>query len=122
MREFSLKSSRALAWLLVVMTVAQFYTAGMVLFGAAPTFKAHQVVGTLAALVALLMLIAALVGRAGKSVNWHAAGCFALTFVQPVLVFVVRPRAPFIAALHPVVGLMIGLLAWRVAKGRPKLQ
>jgi hypothetical protein len=115
-RERSLRATRIVAWLLVAMVVVQFYSAGMALFGAA-SFKLHQIVGSVSVIVAIAMTVLALVARAGKVIAWHAAGAIALTMLQPVLVFVVRSRAPWIAALHPVVGLMIGLLAWRVAKG-----
>lgn len=106
--------SRALAWLLIAAVVVQFYTAGLGIFGGA-SFLAHRMIGSLSALVALLLLGSVLVARRGRAVGLMALGCALLTVFQPVLIFVVRPRLPEIAAIHPVVGLAIGILAWLIA-------
>jgi hypothetical protein len=101
-------------WLLVAGVIAQFYTAGLGIFGGA-SFQAHRVLGSASALVALLLLIFVLVARRGLGDTSLAAGCLALTILQPVLIFVVRPRLPELAAVHPVVGILIGVLAWQLA-------
>ena len=113
-RAISGRIGRGLAWLLVAMVIIQFYTAGLGIFGGA-SFSAHKVLGSASALIALLLLLCVLVARRGKQISVYAGGCFLLTFLQPVLVFVVRPRLPELAAVHPVVGLLIGVLAWRLA-------
>lgn len=109
------RASQVLAWILVLAVVVQFYSAGLGVFGAA-SFRAHAVIGTLAPLVGLALLIAVLVARRGSKLGWSALACLALLILQPVLVFVVRPQAPVIAALHPVVGLLIGWLALQIAR------
>ena len=106
--------SRALAWLLITAVVVQFYTAGLGIFGGA-SFLAHRIIGSLSALVALLLLGSALVARRGRAVGFFALGCALLTVFQPILIFVVRPRLPEMAAIHPVLGLVIGILAWLIA-------
>jgi hypothetical protein len=106
--------SRALAWLMIGAVVIQFYTAGLGIFGGA-SFTPHRVIGSASALIALLLLVVALVARRGREISLYAVGCALLTVLQPVLVFVVRPRLPELAAAHPVVGLLIGVLAWRIA-------
>jgi hypothetical protein len=115
MREFAKQASRVLAWLLVLTVVVQFYSAGLGVFGAA-SFSAHAVIGTLAPIAGLALVIAVLVGRRGRTLGWAGVGCLALLILQPILVFAVRPQAPAVAALHPVVGVLIGWLALRIAR------
>jgi hypothetical protein len=106
--------SRGLAWLMIAAVVSQFYTAGLGIFGGA-SFIPHRVLGSASALIALLLLVVVVVARRGRETSLYAVGCTLLTILQPVLVFVVRPRLPELAAVHPVVGLLIGVLAWRIA-------
>ena len=106
--------SRVTAWLLAAAVVVQFYTAGLGLFGGS-SFNAHRILGSLSALVSLLLLLFVLVARRGRTVGFLALGCVLLTLLQPVLIFVMRVRAPVLAAAHPVVGLLIGVLAWMIA-------
>lgn len=103
-----------MAWLLVALVVIQFYTAGLGMFGGA-SFSGHRVVGSGSALIALLLLVVVLVARRGREISLYALGCTILSVLQPVLIFVVRPRSPELAAIHPVVGMLIGVLAWLVA-------
>ena len=106
--------SRTLAWVLIAAVVVQFYTAGLGIFGGA-SFLAHRIIGSGSALIALLLLGSVLVARRGRAVGLFALGCALLTVFQPILIFVIRPRLPEIAAIHPVVGLVIGILAWLIA-------
>lgn len=112
--------ARQLARALVALVVAQFYTAGLANFGAA-SFRPHAVLGMLALAVSLGLVVAAVVGRRTLHAIGPSLACFVLSFLQPVLVFIARPRAPFVAALHPVVGLAIGLLAWWIASGTRRI-
>jgi heme A synthase len=113
-RAISGRISRGLAGLMVATVIIQFYTAGLGIFGGA-SFTAHKILGSASALVALLLVVFVLVARRGREISLYAVGCLLLTFLQPVLVFVVRPRSPELAAVHPVVGLLIGVLAWLIA-------
>jgi hypothetical protein len=110
----AIRVARALAELLALLVVVQFYTAGLAIFGAS-SFRSHAALGLLALVVALALLTVSLVRPRTARQRSLATACFTLTLLQPVLVFVARPRLPAVAALHPIVGLLIGLLAWRIA-------
>lgn len=109
--------SRIAGWLLVATVVGQFYTAGLGVFGAAP-FTTHAVIGVSAILLAAALAILVRVARRESSVCLLAIGCVILAIAQPALIHAVRPHAPAVAALHPVVGLAIGVSAWWIATRR----
>jgi hypothetical protein len=86
--------------------VAQFYTAGLAIFGVT-SFAAHQRGGWLAQVLGLLTVILLLVARVPFKVSRLAILVFVLTILQPVLAFGVRQSLPALAALHPVNGIAI---------------
>ena len=93
----------------------QFYAAGLAAFGAA-SFAMHARLGQLMIVAALLSFLVALFARrAGASVS-RALVLFALVLAQPILAFAPRATAPWISAVHPVVGLAIGIIAWQVER------
>src|SRR5262245_41853299 len=89
-----------------VSALAQFYFAGLAVFGAA-SFSMHQRAGWLVQLMSLFTLLLLLVSRVPIRVSGLALLLFTLTMLQPVLAFPVRESAPALAALHPVNGLAI---------------
>jgi hypothetical protein len=109
----SARTVRAACWSVITAVVVQFYTAGVGVFGAA-SFNAHAILGNAIPVVALVLLISVLLARRGPRAGLLAGILLLLTIAQPVLVFVVKPGYPFVAAIHPVVGLAIALIAWRI--------
>lgn len=102
MRDIIAKMHGALSWVIVAAVIAQFFLAGLGLFGAA-SFRAHMTNGNLIALASLVLLVLALVGRLGMRRTGLSALLLALTIVQNLLV-----RGPsLIAALHPVNALAV---------------
>jgi hypothetical protein len=86
--------------------LAQFYTAGMAVFGAA-SFSMHARVGWLVQLGSLLTTVTLLAARTPFRTSRFAILILLLAILQPVLAFAVRPRAPELAALHPVNGVIL---------------
>ncbi|MGQ0607148.1 MAG: DUF6220 domain-containing protein [Chloroflexota bacterium] len=113
------------AWLFVIGLLYQVFLAGMGIFSGASAFVTHRDVGYLLTLVPVVLFVTALVGRFGR---WQAiaAAVMAGQFIlQSILVFQ-RDSVPAIAALHPVNGFLILLIAvwlardaWRVWQASP---
>ena len=108
------------AWLLVLGLLVQVFLAGMGVFAEASSFATHRDFGYTLTLLPVVLIVTALVGRFGR---WHAIAA-AVMFGQFILqsIFVLqRDTTPAIAALHPVNGFLILLIAvwlardaWRV--------
>lgn len=92
--------------LVTAIAVAQFYFAGLAIFGAAG-LEWHRAGGWLAQLLSLVTLVLLLVGRLPFRVSRLAILLFVLTVLQPVLAFAFRATLPGVSALHPVNGLAI---------------
>lgn len=102
MRSVLSRIHAGLAWGSAVAVVAQFFFAGLGIFGAS-SFEAHQLTGLLIVGAALVLLLLALAGRMGAMRIGLSALLLVLTVVQPLLV-----RGPsLLAALHPVNALVI---------------
>ena len=102
-----------LAWLLVVGLVVQVWLAGRGVFDTTG-FDAHRSFGFTLSLLPVLLLILGVLGGMGRRVGWLAFAIFVLFIVQSVLV-AVKATYPAVAALHPVNGFLILLLAIVVA-------
>ena len=100
-----------LAWIVVAAVVAQFFFAGLGIFGAA-SYQAHRITGTLIGVAALVLLLLALGGWLGKARIGFSALLLVLTIIQMLLV-----RGPaLLAALHPVNALLILGVAVNLAR------
>jgi Family of unknown function (DUF6220) len=102
------------AWLLVIGLLYQVFLAGMGVFSGAGAFTQHRDFGYLLTALPFVLIVTALVGRFGR---WHviaAAVMFAQFIMQSVFVLA-RDSMPAIAALHPVNGFLILLIAVWVA-------
>ena len=101
------------AWLFAVAAIIQIYLAGQGVF-AAGGFELHRNVGYGVGLLALILLVLAFAARMPLRVIGATALLFGLMILQSVLVFM-RTDQPNIAALHPVNGFLIVLLAVWIA-------
>jgi hypothetical protein len=100
-----------LAWVFVASIVVQVFLAGAAIpqLGGTGSFATHRDFGYLIGLLTLLVLIAAVLARAGRRRILQAAGLLALYVVQSSLPYM-DPGLPAAAALHPVNALvMFGL-------------
>jgi hypothetical protein len=105
----------AIAWLFVAGLLVQVFLAGLGVFEGPARFVTHRELGYALSLVAIVLLILAVVGRLGRRQVGLAALIFVLFLLQSVFVLQ-RETAPFVAALHPVNGFLILLLAVVVAR------
>jgi hypothetical protein len=104
----------ALAWLFVVGLVAQVFFIGLGLFASPSAVATHRDFGWLLHLWPLLILLAAVVSRAGRR-HWQWALALAVVvFLVPIFV-TLRGTMPVLAALHPVGAMAAFALAIVVA-------
>jgi uncharacterized protein DUF6220 len=109
------KSFVGLAWLFVLAVVIQFLLAGLGVLGG-ESIEAHRLWGfTILHLIPILMLIAAIVGRMGRTVIALTVVLFLLVFLQPL--FADPELAPrWLRSLHVLNALFIFALAHHLAQ------
>lgn len=103
------------AWAFVAALAAQVFLAGLGVFDSPTAFATHRDVGYTLSLVPIVLLVIGLVGRLPRRLAILAAVIFGLFILQSVFV-AMRDSSPAIAALHPVNGFLITLLAIVVAR------
>ena len=99
---------------LIALIAAQFYAAGLGLFGAT-SFVPHAIIGWSFILLSTVLLIAALVSPHRRSLAGMALSVLLLSVSQPAIVFGLRPW-PGAAAIHPVGGLLLVALLVTMAR------
>ena len=105
----------ALTWLFVAGLLVQVFLAGRGVFDNPLQFETHRTFGYLLELVPILLLIVGLVAGVGRRLALFAIVAFGLFLLQSVFV-VLRESSPTVAALHPVNGFLIVLLAIEMAR------
>jgi hypothetical protein len=95
--------------------VIQVFLAGLGVFDSPAQFDTHRNWGYLLELFPILLLIAGLVGGMGRRLAILAVTEFVLFILQSVFI-AFRESTPAIAALHPVNGFLILLLAIVIAR------
>ncbi len=113
----------AAAWLFVVGILAQVFLIGLSLLGGQPSWQTHIGLGHSLSILALLMVVLAYAGqlpRPLKPVTWLN---FALYVLLADVVIFMRQAVPFVAALHPVLAVLLfgvagflALHAWRLVR------
>lgn len=98
------------AGLLVIGLFIQVFLAGMGVFASATDFQTHQQFGYWLTLLPVVLIVTGLVGRFGRGEVIAAAVMFGQFILQSILVLQ-RESTPAIAALHPVNGFLILLIA-----------
>ena len=98
------------AWAFVAGLVIQVFLAGRGVFESAERFKDHAGWGYLIGLLPIVLLILAAAGRLGRRQVIYALALFGMFILQSILV-ALRESQPIIAALHPVNGFAILLVA-----------
>jgi Zn-dependent protease with chaperone function len=112
----------AMVWIYLAAILYQVFLAGIGLFGAARDFEPHVGLGWILHIVPVLLLIVAAVGRVGRQLMWWTTALLVVQFIQPLLALA-RNDQPLVAALHPVLalvifwlGITVGLQAWRLVR------
>ena len=103
------------SWLLIAGLVAQVFLAGLGVFDGPASFATHRDVGYSLSLLPLVLIIAGWLGGLGRRLALLALLTGVLFVLQSVFV-VMRTSAPAVAALHPVNGFLILLLAIVIAR------
>jgi hypothetical protein len=111
-----------LVWIYLAAIVVQVFLAGVGLFGATHDFEPHRNLGWILHLGPVLLLVVAAVARVGARTIWWNVALLLTVGVQPFLPGL-RNTAPLLAALHPVLALVIfwitltiGLRTWRLVR------
>ena len=115
MRSVARSIHLVVAWLLVGGLLTQIFLAGLGVFRGPASFETHRDFGYMLELLPIVLLVAGLVGGMGRRPALLAAGIFGLFMLQSVFVLM-RSNAPEVAALHPVNGFLITLLAIVLAR------
>jgi cytochrome b561 len=102
------------AWLFAIASIVQIYLAGQGVFVPPESFELHRNVGYGIGILGLILLVLAFAARMPFRVIGATALLFVLIILQSVLVFM-RNDQPNLAALHPVNGFLIVLLAVWIA-------
>lgn len=110
-------------WLFVIGILTQVFLVGLTLLGGRPSMNTHRGLGHLWGILVLLMVILAYLGRLPrpmKPFTWLSIAIYAL--LADVVIFM-RGSAPLLAALHPVLAVLlfgvVGFLAiraWRLVR------
>jgi mercuric ion transport protein len=103
------------AWLFVGCIFVQIFLAGLGVFDTASAFETHRDFAYLFGWLTLVMLILAAVGRVPRSLLGLAALTLVLFALQSVLV-ALRSDYPVVAALHPVNGVALLIVAIVIAR------
>jgi len=116
------------AWLLVAGLLVQVFLAGMGVFDSASMFLTHRDVGYTLTLLPVILVVTSLIGGFGRTETIAAAVMVGQFILQSVFV-ALRESNPAIAALHPVNGFLILLVAvwlardaWRIWRTEPATQ
>ena len=120
---FSRYAYAAAAWLFIVGILTQVCLIGLSLLGRQPSWQAHIGLGHSLAIVPLLMIILAYTGRMPrpiKPLTWLALVNYVL--LADVVIFM-RESIPLVAALHPVLAVLLfgvtgtlAIQAWRLVR------
>jgi hypothetical protein len=115
MRPIARKLHAGIAWLLVGVLVYQVWLAGRGVFESPTVFITHRDVGYTIGIFPLVLLVLGFLGGMGRRVGIMAAVILGLVVLQSVFV-ALRSSSPAIAALHPVNGFLILLVAVMLAR------
>jgi hypothetical protein len=102
-------------WLLVVGLLVQVFLAGMGVFDSSTMFATHRDFGYALTLLPVVLIVTSLVGGFGRKEAIAAAVMFGQFILQSILVLQ-RDSVPAIAALHPVNGVLVLLIAAWLAR------
>ena len=116
MRSIARNLHVVVTFLLVAALVVQVWLAGRGVFESPTVFITHRDVGYMLSLFPIVLLVLGLLGGMGRRPAIMAALIFGLLILQSVFV-VMRTSNPAIAALHPVNGFLILLVALVLLRG-----
>ena len=110
MRSIARSVHLVVAWLFVAGLIVQIFLAGLGVVSGPASFIPHREFGYWLSVLPVVLLVTALLGRMDRRLAVLAAVSFGLFILQSVFV-AMRESTPEVAALHPVNGFLIALLA-----------
>jgi hypothetical protein len=114
MKTYARMAYFGVAWLIVAMILGQAFVAGRALF-AGTDWSTHRDLGHTIVLLPTVLLVVAAVGQLPRSVIRLAAILFGLVVVQAEVFAAIRHQMPGVAALHPVLALLVFTTSLAVA-------
>jgi len=108
------------AWLTVAALVVQVWLAGRGVFDTTG-FDAHRSLGYTISILPIALLVLGLAGGMGRRIALMAVAIFLLIILQSVFV-ALRESQPAVAALHPVNGFLILLVAIVLARDSTRMR
>ena len=118
LRRYARLAYVAFVWLFVAAVLLQVFLAGLALFAGPENWPFHVNFGYLLHVSIVPVTAAALLARLPRRSLWMVAALFVVTAVQPLLP-VLRNDVPIVAALHPVLALLVFALAAALAVRAP---
>jgi mercuric ion transport protein len=115
MRAFARQAHPIVGAAFAACVVIQIFLAGLGVFADPRSFVTHRDFGYLFGMLTLALLVLALVGRESRRVTGLSALLLLLFALQSVFI-ALRTSAPEVAALHPVNGFLILLVAITVTR------
>jgi hypothetical protein len=104
-----------LTWLFVAGLLVQVFLAGLGVFDNPTQFETHRSFGFTLSVLPIALLVVGLVSGFGRRLAVFAVVAFVLFILQSVFVLA-RESQPMIAALHPVNGFLILVIAIEMAR------
>jgi Family of unknown function (DUF6220) len=104
------------AWLFPVAILIQVFLVGLSLFTGQADFSTHRDVGHTLAVLPLLLVILAYLGRLPRSEKLLIWLLFGVYLVQAEVFAAIRDAVPLLAAFHPVLALVLFALALIIAR------
>jgi mercuric ion transport protein len=114
-REIARVGLALVAWLFVGCLFVQIFLAGLGVFDSPSSFATHREFGYLFGWLTLVMLVLAIIGRVSRRLLGLTALSLVLFAMQSVLI-VARADYPAVAALHPVNGVLLIVVAITIAR------
>jgi mercuric ion transport protein len=95
------------AWLFVVGILTQVFLVGLSLLGGQPGWQTHIGLGRNLGILALLMVVLAYTGQLPRPMKRFTWLNFAIYILLADVVIFMRELAPLVAALHPVLAVLL---------------
>lgn len=115
MRSFARQAVPLVGAVFVGCIVIQVFLAGLGVFDDPSSFATHREFGYLIGMFTLVLLVLSLVARSRRQVTGYSALLLVQFALQSVLV-ALRADVPWLAALHPINGFLILLVAIAVTR------
>ena len=104
-----------IAWLFVAALLAQVYLIGLAFLAAQPTLEPHVGLGHTLGILLLPLLVLTYVARHPRPLKYRTWLLLGVYIMQAEVFAVIRSSVPVVAALHPVLALVLFWLAVTVA-------